>query len=199
MKIQFLFILLLFCSFKPLRTRDYLFASFHRRQFYTMKEGWRHTLPILNNDEGRNLQIHEAGYPSSPYPWANYPYDFWNLWIDGACNNQNKNIYCLDTLAYLYDLIIFKHCYPGADILPDDGNPDISSSKKTLANYKLQYRALRDLMDSYPNTKFMLWTLAPRHRLHGASEHRMRAKEFVDWVNNEWLSGKRCPSQYLYF
>ena len=32
-------------------------------------------------------------------------------------NNSEPGIQCLDDLCASYDVIIFKHCFPGADIL----------------------------------------------------------------------------------
>lgn len=141
-----------------------------------------------NSQEGTTYQITERDYPDTPYPWANYPYDYWNLWINGACDSSNPNIECLDTLVNDYDVIIWKHCFPGAAISADTGNPDITSSSKRIENYKLQYRALRQLMDSYPDTTFIIWTLAPLHRLATNSEHATRANEFSEWVKNDFLT-----------
>lgn len=141
-----------------------------------------------NATHNSNFQATEFSYPNKPYPWANYPYDFWNLWVNNSCDSNEKNIECLNTLVDEYDLIIIKHCFPGAAIKADTGNPDIASQTKTLENYKLQYRGLRELFDSYPATKFMVWTLAPLHRLATNEEDAARAKEFVEWVKTEWLT-----------
>jgi hypothetical protein len=153
-----------------------------------------------NSENQTNYQITEKDYPDTPYPWENYPYDYWNLWANNQCDNSNENIECLGSLCSRYNVIVFKHCFPGADILADDGNPGVSSSNKTLANYKLQYRALRDLMDSYPDNKFIVWTLVPLHRLATSTENAGRAREFVDWVITDWLTedGNIHPNIYLF-
>lgn len=153
-----------------------------------------------NSNNGTNYQISERNYPNDPYPWANYPYDYWNLWINKKCSNSNDNIACMDKLTSNYDVIIFKHCYPGSNIVADVNNPSISSDVKALNIYKLQYRALRDLMDSYPSTKFIVWTLAPLHRLGTTTANAVRAREFVNWVKNEWLTedGKRHPNIFIF-
>jgi len=93
----------------------------------------------------------------------------------------------MDKLTQSYDVIIFKHCFPGADIKSDNGSETVNSSRKSLGNYKLQYRALRDLMDSYPKTRFIVWTLAPLHRNATTPANASRASQFVDWVKNDWL------------
>jgi hypothetical protein len=141
-----------------------------------------------NSLHGTSLSLTERAYPNTPWPWANYPYDYWKLWIGGSCNSTDPNIECLATIAADYKLVIFKHCFPGAGIEADLGTPDVSSDRKSLENYKLQYRALRALMDSYPTTKFMVWTLTPLHRLATSADEASRASQFVNWVKNSWLT-----------
>ena len=150
-----------------------------------------------NSTNSTNYNISEINYPTNGYPWNNYPYDWWNLWVTEnpdstprtpACQSGNANMECLDNLTTQYDVIIFKQCFPGANIIPDTGNPDVASSVKTLENYKEQYRAIRKELDKYPNNLFIVWTLVPLHRLATDAEKADRAKEFVDWVNNDWLT-----------
>ena len=66
----------------------------------------------------------------------------------------------LEILTKEYDVIIFKHCFPGSRILEDTGNPDINSDEKRIENYKLQYNALKQKMHEFPNNKFIVWTPA---------------------------------------
>lgn len=149
-----------------------------------------------NSTHGTNYQITERWYPNSPYPdGENYPYDYWHLWVDPSFNTHaDLGRESLDYLTQAtddhprYDVIIFKHCFPGADISPDTGSPDVTSSTKSLENYKLQYQALREKFAEYPNTKFIVWTLVPLHRLATDAETAARAKQFVDWVKNTWLT-----------
>jgi hypothetical protein len=141
-----------------------------------------------NAAHGTSFSISDRLYPDTPYLWNNYPYDYWNLWVNGACNSSNPNIECMNTLAANHNIVIYKHCFPGADVVADNGLPAVGSSIQTLANYKLQYRALRQMMDSYPNNKFIVWTLVPLHRLATDATTAARAKEFVDWVKNSWLT-----------
>jgi hypothetical protein len=155
--------------------------------------GW---ISAYNSANGTAYQIEERAYPNRPYPWHNYPYDYWNLWGNGNCDDAQPGIACLTSLARNYDVIIFKHCFPGAAILEDTGSPDIASARKSLENYQLQYRALRDLMDGYPDTQFIVWTLAPLHRLATTTSRAARARVFVDWVRDEWLTedGRSHPN-----
>lgn len=141
-----------------------------------------------NSANGTNFSVTEFAYPNDPWGWENYPYDFWKLWVDGSCDNSQANIQCLDQLCQNYELVIFKHCFPGAAISDDSGIGDVSSSEKTLNNYKLQYRALLNKFDKYPNNKFMVWTLAPLHRNATYAAQAQLAGQFVDWVKNTWLT-----------
>jgi hypothetical protein len=142
-----------------------------------------------NTNHSTSYAISEVSYPDSPYEWANYPYDYWNLWINpGQCDNTKAGIRCFDWFTSNYNVIIFKHCFPGAGIVADNGNPLVSSGTKSIENYKLQYRALRALMDSYPDKKFIVWTLAPLHRNATDAESAARAREFVNWVKGGWLT-----------
>lgn len=155
-----------------------------------------------NTTNGKNYQITERAYPDTPYPWENYPYDYWNLWVNPSttCNSSHANIECINTITQNYNVIIFKHCFPGAGIGPDEATSSVSSSSKTLGNYKLQCRALRAMMDGYPNNKFIVWTLTPLHRNATNADDAARAKQFVDWVKNTWLTedGKSHPNIYIF-
>jgi hypothetical protein len=153
-----------------------------------------------NSTNGTTYQISERAYPNTPYPWDNYPYDYWNLWVNGACNSADPDIECMNTLAQNDDVIIYKHCFPGAGVLADTGSPSVSSNRKSLENYKLQYRALRNVMDNYPSNIFIVWTLAPLHRLASNDNDAARAKQFVDWVKNDFLTedANAHPNIYIF-
>ena len=149
-----------------------------------------------NEEHGTSFAISEVNYPTNGYPWNNYPYDYWNLWVtvDGesnerqpACQPGNPNMECLDGLASQYNVIVFKHCYPGADV-GAESTPSVSSARKTVENYKRQYRALRAEFAKYPNTIFIAWTLVPRRESATNEANAARAREFVDWVRDEWLT-----------
>ena len=155
-----------------------------------------------NSENGTSYDISMRAYPDSPYPWNNYPYDYWNLWVNpkGPADSKNPNIDTVNHLAQNYDVIIWKHCFPGAAIQPDTGSPSVSSSAKRLENYKLQYRAIRAKLDSIPDTIFIVWTLVPLHRLSTTPEESSRARQFVDWVRNEWLveDQKKHPNIFIF-
>jgi len=199
MKTGFTAVLVLFCL-SAVYGQEVVFLH-HSTGYWLYDQGnvsdWINDYNLTNQT---NYQITERFYPDTPYPWANYPYDYWNLWINDECDNSDPDIECLDKLSQDYDVIIFKHCFPGAQVLADEGNPSISSSTKSLENYKLQYRALRSLMDSYPDNKFIVWTLVPLHRLDTNAGNAARARDFVDWVKTTWLAedGLSHPNIYLF-
>lgn len=64
----------------------------------------------------------------------------------------------------------------------------MSSEDKTIANYKLQYEALKTKMHSFPNTRFIVWTGAARKATDPDvnADSAARARTFFTWVKNEW-------------
>ncbi|WP_457573814.1 hypothetical protein [Desulfolithobacter sp.] len=148
-------------------------------------QGW---IEHYNEQQGTSYVIDDRYYPNKPYPWSNYPYDYWNLWVNGACRPDEPGIQCLDQLTAAYQVIIFKNCYPVSNIEADTGSPDITSSRKSLENYRFQYSAVRDLFQRYPDTLFIFWTGAPLHRLATTPEKSARARAFADWVKKDMFA-----------
>jgi hypothetical protein len=92
----------------------------------------------------------------------------------------------LEMLTKEYDVIIFKHCFPVSQIEEDKGEADIDSPTFTLANYKLQYNALKNKLAEFPETKFLVWTGAAMVEMHTSEAKGKRAREFASWVKNDW-------------
>lgn len=140
-----------------------------------------------NSAQAKSYQITEQYFPSgSPYPWANYPYDYWNIWVNHAGSVPYQQEPTLEILTAQYDVIIWKHCFPVSDIEPDTGSPTIDSETKTLENYKLQYEALKAKMRSFPNVRFLVWTGAAQIEELTTPEQAGRAQEFSTWVKQSW-------------
>ncbi len=139
-----------------------------------------------NGDHGTRYTIEERAFPSGdPYPWENYPYDYWNIWVKHAGASAYRGEPTLEMLVKTWQLIVFKHCFPVSGIEPD-GTPDVSSSEKTLANYKLQYAALKAKLKAFPNVRFVVWTGAALLKTETSPEQADRAKQFFDWVKTSW-------------
>lgn len=134
-----------------------------------------------------NCSVTERFFPkASPYGWKNYPFDYYNIWVKHAGNAPYMEEPTLEILTADYDLIIFKHCFPGSNIQPDTGTPDIDSEIKSLENYKLQYNALKEKMHEFAHTKFIIWTPAAQVENRTTPEEAERASQFYNWVINEW-------------
>ena len=134
-----------------------------------------------------NLSVSERFFPKAvPYGWNNYPYDYYNIWVKHAGNEPYMEEPTLEMLTSEYDLIMFKHCFPVSNIMPDTGMPDIDSDKKTLENYKLQYNALKNKMHDFPQNKFIIWTPSINVKSKVSQEEAERTKEFYNWIMNEW-------------
>ena len=154
-----------------------------------------------NLENKTEYRIEDRIFPKqSPYGWNNYPYDYWNIWVRNAGPDPYMEEPTLEILAGEYDVIIFKHCFPVSDIVPDTGDPEVSSDVKRLENYKLQYEALKNKMKEFPETTFIVWTAAPRVKITSIktriaeylkrrsvqTENAERARTFVEWVRSEW-------------
>jgi len=153
--------------------------------------GGKARLPLLfenyNNENNKNYVIKEMVFPkASPYGWHNYPYDYYDIWVKHAGNESYMEEPTLEMLTRQYQVILFKHCYPVSNIQADKDSADINSDFKSLANYKLQYEALRDKMHEFSNTKFILWTGAAQVKSAVSEDEATRAREFFTWGKDEW-------------
>jgi hypothetical protein len=123
---------------------------------------------------------------AKPYGWNNYPFDYYNIWVKNAGDKAFMEEPTLETLTDANDVIIFKHCFPVSNIQEELDIPDIESDIKTIGNYKLQYEALKEKLQGFADTKFILWTGAVQVRSTITEEEAIRAKEFFRWVIEEW-------------
>jgi hypothetical protein len=141
----------------------------------------------IASGKASGYSITEMFFPKAePYGWNNYPYDYYNIWVKNAGNKPYMEESTLEILTQKYDLIIFKHCFPVSNILPDTGNPDINSGEKRLENFKLQYDALKHKMHEFADNKFIVWTPAVNVRSLLSEDEALRTRQFHDWIVNEW-------------
>ena len=140
-----------------------------------------------NKQSQKNYQIKEFYFPKlKPYGWKNYPFDYYNIWVKHAGSEPYMEEPTLEILSKEYQLIMFKHCFPVSNILADQDSADVNSELKSLANYKLQYLALRDKLHQFSDTKFLVWTGAAQVKSQITAEEAQRAKEFFNWVIKDW-------------
>ncbi len=144
-----------------------------------------------NQVNGTAYHIHEESFPKGKrfrllgYGWKNYPFDYYNIWVKNGDKTSFEGEPTLKTLTPLWDVVVFKHCFPFSGIATSD-EADIESEQRTLGNYKLQYEALKLKLKSYPDTKFVLWTGAALTEANTSPEAAQNARLFVNWVKNEW-------------
>ncbi|MDD5305686.1 MAG: hypothetical protein PHU25_00055 [Deltaproteobacteria bacterium] len=143
-------------------------------------------IDAYNTANAKTYAVTQRAYPDTPYPWENYPYDYWNIWVRNAGSAPFNGQDTLEILTAAYDVIVFKHCFPVSGVGPDTGSPDIASPNKTQENYKLQYAALKEKLHEFPDTRFIVWTGAALRQSETDAESAARAKAFFDWVKNEW-------------
>ena len=140
-----------------------------------------------NKEHGTDYQIKAREFPAkSPYGWKNYPYDYYNIWVQHGNRDYYKKEPTLKVLTQKYDVVVFKHCFPVSHMIKDSlpGAPD--SEVKSLANYKVQYQLLKEKMRNYPETKFLLWTGPALLKVHTNESEAVITKTFYDWVKNDW-------------
>ena len=145
-------------------------------------------MAVYDKTNNTGHEIEEMAFPttSEGYPWANYPYDYYNIWVKHAGDAPYQGSPTLEMLTKEYDVIVWKHCFPVASILPDTGKPDVDSAEKRLENYKVQYAALKEKMHSFPDTKFIVWTGAAPTIGSTSPMKALRARQFFDWVKSDW-------------
>lgn len=139
-----------------------------------------------NDENGTEYDVRQLDFPTEEYAWENFPYDYWNIWVNHEGSSNYMGQPTLETLTKKYDVIAFKHCFPVGYIEPDTGNPSVSSSEKTLENYKAQYEALKDKMHEFENNRFIVWTGAALIESETEPEYAERTREFFEWVKNDW-------------
>lgn len=149
------------------------------------------TLPGLfksyNKKHNKKYSFKETDFPKSePYGWKNYPYDYYNIWVKNAGNQPFLTEPTLEMLTKDYDVIVFKHCFPVSNIQPDESSPDIDSELRSIANYKLQYEALREKLHEFSDVKFIVFTGAVQVKANITEEEALRAKSFFTWVKENW-------------
>lgn len=151
------------------------------------KGGVPEWLGKYNAENGTQYQAEERAFPKAePYGWANYPYDYWNIWVEHAGPEPFQEEATLEMLTPDYDVIVFKHCYPVSNVEEDMGTGDVTASDKRLENYTRQYEALKEKMRQFPDTKFIVWTGAALVEGKTPEAHGQRARQFFEWVRDEW-------------
>ncbi|MBD3401565.1 hypothetical protein GF420_01615 [candidate division GN15 bacterium] len=85
------------------------------------------------------------------------------------------------------DIVVFKPCYPNSDIVGEGTMPgDPYGEERTMANYKATFEHIKPLMAEHPNKLFIYMTAPPRVPEATTVEMAARAKEFNDWLINEF-------------
>jgi hypothetical protein len=139
-----------------------------------------------NKTNNTNYIAEDLVFPKDkPYGWANFPYDYYNIWVKNAGESPYNEEPTLEMLTKKYNVVIFKHCFPVSNVTGDTV-ANIDSDVKSIGNYKLQYAALKEKLYQFSNTKFILWTGAAQVKNKTSEEEAIRAKEFFDWVKKEW-------------
>ncbi len=140
-----------------------------------------------NRHSNKNYQIVESSFPKKqPYGWNNNPFDYYNIWVKNGGMQPYMEEPTLEMLTGEFQVIMLKHCFPVSNIQPDRDSADIDSDYRSLANFKLQYLALREKFHQFPDNKFIVWTGAAHIKSKTTEEESIRFREFYNWVIKEW-------------
>jgi hypothetical protein len=141
-------------------------------------------MDAYNKKSGKKYAIKEQHFIKGG---PNQPYDYYNLWVKQAGEELAEGEPTLEMLTKEYDVIVWKHCYPYSHVITSEDSADINSNEKTLANYQLQYNALKEKMRSFPDVTFIVWTAPAVVAGDNTNEEEGKnAKEAVEWTKNVW-------------
>lgn len=90
------------------------------------------------------------------------------------------------------DIVMFKSCFPNSDIVgtgTEPGNPE--SPEKTIANYQAVFVGLKAELLKQPNKLFIYLTAPPLVPSGTTSENAQRARQFNNWLAQEFLPSYR--------
>ncbi len=149
----------------------------------------------------------DPGRPASlgDIPGDRMAMNHWILWF----NDYLKGIESYDCRGCVSRIIVFDSCFDSNGISSDGnnlGNP--FSPDKNLTNYKSvfrhpsgpgntylfsgnKYRALDDVMAANPDILFVVVTAPPLHDKDTTATQARRARQFNDWLRNDWQTSYR--------
>ncbi|TRX66381.1 hypothetical protein FNN09_14170 [Carboxylicivirga sp. M1479] len=140
-----------------------------------------------NQQNGTDYQVDARPFPArEPYGWKNYPYDYYKIWVENGHLDYYEDEPTLKTLTKEYGVIILKHCFPVSKLKSESEAANIESDEKTIENYKLQYEALYQEFQKYPNHKFLLWTPPALTERKSKEQWAKNMDEFYNWMKNDW-------------
>jgi hypothetical protein len=100
---------------EPLGTNVNIIYLHHITGACVWAGGVQEWIDAYNASNGVSYNIVERAYPeSSPYGWSNYPYDYWNIWVNPAGMSQYMSEDTLELLPHRLYSYLWKHCYPSA-------------------------------------------------------------------------------------
>jgi hypothetical protein len=86
------------------------------------------------------------------------------------------------------EIVTFKSCFPNSDITADgSGLGDPLSKERTLANYKAAFSQLKNEISKHKDKLFIYVTAPPLVPEETSAQNARRAREFNNWLMNEYL------------
>lgn len=85
-----------------------------------------------------------------------------------------------------YKYVLLKASYPASDVVEDTGNPNFSTSVKSIDTYMVIYQIIKAELLKYPDTHFIIWTGISTAEEGKGGKNSTRSDLFFDWLKNEW-------------
>ena len=93
-----------------------------------------------------------------------------------------------NTDGTINDVVMFKSCFPNSNLISEGVSPgDPSSPEKTIANFRATFEHIGKEFRKYPDRLFVYLTAPPLIPELGSAENAARARQFNNWLINDYL------------
>jgi hypothetical protein len=118
----------------------------------------------------------------------NWSEKFRNRMDDILNFRAHPNMYNTD--GTINDIVMFKSCFPNSNLIGKGVFPgDPSSPEKTIANFQASFENLGKEFTKYPDRLFVYLTAPPLIPELSLAENAARARQFNNWLINDFLPG----------
>lgn len=180
-------------------TRGEINRQFERQLLFihhSVGQNWLKEGALKDSLENLGIGVHSATYGSD----IGQNTDMCD-WVSKFDNHYDKMLKYDMAPDILYpgdmenSIIMFKPCFPNSDVVSEGTSPGNPSAKEqTVWNYKAVFENISDLFAGSPQELFIYVTAPPLVRGETTLENAARAREFNNWVKNEFVDEYRKRS-----
>jgi hypothetical protein len=162
-------------------------AIFTEAGFDFWDHGYNHPETGLKNEKGEPAGSYRIPDDNTT------PYGYARLF---ALDPNEDNAF--NKILNNHDIILFKSCFPVSKIQADNPEEDrLKPWRRSFANYKRHYLAIRDNIVKFPEKIFIIMTPPPLHPKVSGSTESTRARAFTKWLQSqEYLNS--CKNFFVF-